>query len=160
MNELQLSFLPKEISGAEFRIEIEAIHKEYGNLIEKIDSIKSLEELAPLKKEADLILEKLSVLISKISDDKISHKEELTTLKAELGDIISKKEHLVAEYNNLIIELNAKRERENVLKESLEKITQEEENIGLEIKEAKAKPADNKEILAKLDKENEGLEKK
>ncbi|MFH1030283.1 MAG: AAA family ATPase [bacterium] len=160
LNELQLSFLPKEISGAEFRIEIEAIHKEYGNLIEKIDSIKSLEELAPLKKEADLILEKLSVLISKISDDKISHKEELTTLKAELGDIISKKEHLVAEYNNLIIELNAKRERENVLKESLEKITQEEENIGLEIKEAKAKPADNKEILAKLDKENEGLEKK
>ncbi|MFH0854616.1 MAG: AAA family ATPase [bacterium] len=159
LNKLQLSLLPKEINGAEFRSEIEVIHSEYSVLIDKISAIKNISELSELKKEACLILDKLSAIILKISQNNISHKEDLPNLKNELGEIIAIKERTVTDYNNLMIEFNAKHERKNVLKESYDKLTNEEKNIIKEINEAKEKPCGNKELLAKLEKENEELEK-
>ncbi|OGF21125.1 hypothetical protein A2Y83_02695 [Candidatus Falkowbacteria bacterium RBG_13_39_14] len=158
LNELQLALLPKKINGAEFKNEMNAIRNEYASLINKMNQIKDIAELDELKKEAAVILEKFSALIAKISEENISHKEELSVLKDALGEMIAKKERVAVDYNNLMIELNAKTERGKIMRESYEKLAEEESQIAKELIEAKAKPGSNKETIEKIEKEIKVLE--
>jgi len=158
LNSFQLSILPKEIIGEDLKNEIASASEAYKTLITDLDSIKNLEDLNILKDKAREIDKKLTSILSKFSGETKEDKEKLITLKNKLNSIISKKENLTSSYNGIMIEMNAKMERNNVLGESLQKILNEEKNILEEIKEAKSKPASNKELLTKLEKENSQIE--
>lgn len=159
LNELQLRLLPKEFDSNEFREQLIKIHAEYKFLISQLDVIKDIKDIDELKKKAHLIHKNLEDVISKISENKGEHREELNVLKAKLNEVLQKKEDMSITYNKLAIELNTKREREIILGESLGKIDAEEKNLKDEISNAQLDPGKDEETFHKLEKENEEIEK-
>lgn len=158
LSALQLSLLPKEINSGELSAELSLAYDEYKDLLKKIEKVKDIAELEDIKKSARNIDIKFEGIISKISKKNNENKDELNILKEELNKVLQEKEKVILLYNNLMIEINTKRERERAAKESLEKIDKEEKNILKEISEAKIKPGE-KDNLNKLEEENAEIEK-
>lgn len=159
LNELQLKILPKALNSAELKKEISAIYKEYEELLNFFDKIKDIKEFEKIKKDAKSLLVKFSKIISKISEEKEEVRGELNELKRKLSEILEKKEKIISDYNNAMLEINGKKEREIFLTESLNKIKAEEKNLEQEILNAKSYSPDNAEKLEKLEDENKTIEK-
>lgn len=159
LQELQLMIFPKEMGGDDFKNEISGIHNEYKILLEKLDAVKNIDELTEIKEEARKIHTKLAKIMEMIYGGNNESKNELNEFKMKLDNIIASQESAAVSYNNLMIEINAKRERKIVAAESLDKILREEKNISDEILSGKSQPGSNKEMLEKLEIENEEVER-
>lgn len=159
LQELQLMIFPKEMGGNDFKNEISDIHNEYKILLEKLDAARDIGDLAKIKEEARKIHTRLAKIMEMIYGDNNENKTELNEFKARLDNIIASQESTAVSYNNIMLEINAKRERKIVAAESLDKILREEKNISAEILSGKSQPGSNKEMLEKLETENEEVEK-
>lgn len=158
LNDLQLKIFPKALDSAELKEEISLIYKEYENLLKFFDTIKDISEFKKMREEAKLILMKFTKIISKISEEKEEVRGELDELKRKLSEILEKKEEIIINYNNIMLEINTKKEREMFLTESLKKIKSEEENLEKEILNAKAGSPNNAGKLKILEDENKKIE--
>ncbi len=158
LNDLQLKIFPKALDSAKLKEDISEIYKEYENLLNLFDTIKDISEFEKIKQDAKIIRIKFTEIISKISEEKEEVRGELDELKEKLSEILGKKEKIIVNYNNALLEINGKKEREMFLTESFKKIKSEEESLEKEILNAEKGSPNNADKLKQLEDENKKIE--
>ncbi|MFH1838467.1 MAG: AAA family ATPase [Candidatus Kuenenbacteria bacterium] len=156
--------LKTEISLSIFEIsnELEKIYKLQQDFIYQINKIETIEEIEKIKKQAQIINEKLANFTKKINplnngqEDKFQ--KEILNYQKKLTEFLNNKNSLINEINNFKISLEIEKEKKILMKKKKNEIKENLEKIEFEIKENETEPLDKKDALIIFKKENKKIE--
>ncbi|PKL72605.1 hypothetical protein CVV26_01175 [Candidatus Kuenenbacteria bacterium HGW-Kuenenbacteria-1] len=155
--EVEISLSISEISN-----ELEKIYQLQQDFVDQINKIETAEEIKEIKKQAQIINQKLADFAKKLnpknSKEKNEFQKKLLDYQKKFNEFLNNKTNLIDKINNSKIDLEIEKQRKKLIENKKNEIKEALEKIKFEIKEKEAKPLDKKEALIIFEKENKKIE--
>ncbi|MBI4653147.1 AAA family ATPase [Candidatus Kuenenbacteria bacterium] len=139
---------------------IDQINKSSAKIL-ALDKIQTAEEIEEIKKQAQIINQKMADFIKKLNlpvdEQKNKFQKEILDYQKKLTEFLDNKNNLINKINDLKINLAIEKEKKTLIKNTKNEIKENLKKIQFEIKENEAKPLNKEDALIIFEKENEKI---
>jgi chromosome segregation protein len=148
-----------EFSEKELISEIEVIVFGQEHLIREMNTIEDLSQLPSIRSEAKTLFERILTVQDKLKKSgKDLHAQEMLAFQEILNELLRKKQVILGSYGEVVSQNRLIEEKIRRNQERIEKLSEEKNNIALEMKQGKGGETEEREILSSLSEKREEVE--